>query len=128
MSDTVKGYTLKGKDYYSNIRSIRFEPIEKYDVTPYHKKGEKKVTKFLGFVLSEQTFEEDLYKYYGNLYTSEELVKKLEYLFIMGGEVYKKAIVTVDGSRCWYFETNAEAEDFIETLKRNCKKAGNPLL
>lgn len=127
MSDTVKGYTLRGKDYYSNIRGIRFEPIKKYDVALYYKKGEKKVTKFLGFVLSEQTFEEDLYKRYGNLYTSEELVEKVGYLFIMGGEIYEKAAVTVD-DKCWRFETNAEAEDFIETLKRNCEKAGNPLL
>ena len=139
MQDYTK-LSFKTKTYYKNIVSLEFIPTE--CIENLHsdvKAGERYWWKFLGFIpIIPLKAKEDLYidRCFGTIFSSKyktlgEINDRLLYnRFVTKEGLFRKAYVRIarqDSVQEKYFDSNNEAYEFMESLKKKCKECGNPL-
>ena len=135
-----KPFSLESEEFYKSIIRVTYSPPEKVTwVKTHRKKGDVlyKRNLFTLFkkkvkgVVQEDIIRETRWDDYC-YYTISEYAKKNNYL-IIDGVLYTKPRVFIetnvkDGNRSERFETEAEAMNYITSLKEKCKKCGNNLL
>lgn len=135
-----KPFSLESEEFYKSIIRVIYSPSEKVTwVTPYRRKGDVIYRRNLFTLFKKKVKEvvqEDIIREtgWGDYYysTISEYAKKNNNL-IIDGVLYTKPRVFIetnvkDGNRNERFETEADAMNYIMSLKENCKKCGNNLL
>jgi hypothetical protein len=135
-----KPFSLESEEFYKSIIRVIYSPSEKVTwVIPYRRKGDVIYRRNLFTLFKKKVKEvvqEDIIREtgWGDYYysTISEYAKKNNHL-IIDGVLYTKPRVLIetnvkDGNRIVKFETEAEAMNYITSLKENCKKCGNNLL
>lgn len=144
-------YTLKSYTQYKNVTSISFTPITELDSDSYaikktHSKGDKVVKKFLGIKVFERTCAEDEYfmslrhSFSYKKYTLKGTINDIEKamhdnpfvdsnIIWKDDKLYTKARVCIvyvkDIPTNEYFDSNENAEKYLQELKEKCEKVGN---
>lgn len=125
---------LKSVEWYKSIKSIEFEPLEDLELIKVHNKGDKIFFKFLGiFPIKIGEYSENRYTTKSNRddsYTLDYLLKHHYNVVYRDLKLYQKAVVRVNKDNSYprfYFDTNEEAEKFLEELKEKCEKCQNKL-
>jgi hypothetical protein len=125
---------LKSAEWYKSIKAIEFTPLEDLELIKVHNKNEKMFFKFLGiFPIKIGEYSENTYTTKSNRsesHTLDYILRNYYNVVYRNLKLYRKAFVKVypkDGSSYFYFDTNEEAEEFLEDLKEKCGKCQNKL-
>jgi hypothetical protein len=127
---------LKSREYYRKITSIEFEPLRLKDFSDIlvYKKGSIRKKKRLFRKPKYITVTEDLYDDGYSLVNVKGLLNTYNYNIRYNEEkkfFYYPSKVTIRstaGDTYHKFDTDEEANAFINDLKDKCKKCGNELL
>ena len=130
--EDYKHITFKSNAEYKNISSIIFNPIKETTSVKICSKGDKKIWRLLGLIPIFQYKEKHTLYYVDGDMMTEEDVNNSRYEFLKDDKIYEKAEVIIQytgktSSKYYYFSSNKEAMDYVETIKQNCLKVGNPL-
>ena len=133
--DDLTRMSCKSKAYYQEVTSVEVKPVEEYH-PPYkllYRKGDTIVKKRLFRDPIYSTAETDIYDYWGERLTPQELTRRIGGIHYdeEKNSFYIRALVKVVRNGFdshFYFDTNEEAKRFVMDLKEKCKACGNELL
>ena len=134
MRNNYDSFELNSKALYKEITKISFSPKKMVNIIKKYNKGDKIWWKWLGFIpIFHYKAYNDLYEcaYWGyGLKTIEELCEYFSHSIIEEDKIFIQAMVEVKTTKGYldkYFDTNEEAVNYIDTLKKHCKEVGNDL-
>ena len=140
MNYTNRSFSLESETFYKSITRITYNPLKEVTwIKIRHKKGDviyrrnlftlfrKRVKKVIQEDIIIETGWGDCYYYPVSSYAENH-----GYL-IIDGKMYVRPNVHIetnvkDGDRTVKFDTEAEALNYISSVKENCRKCGNNLL
>ena len=132
--NTKKEY--RGASYYKSITGLWITPREPYTkVKPKYKKGEL-ISRFrlFGHTFSETYAKSDMYESYytGHLIDAETYAKERSLVIDELGNMFSKAKVKIEKSgyndEYHDFDTDDEAQEFVNNIIGKCKLNGNELM
>ena len=127
---------LKSSDFYKGIREITFVPESEVKLERVEAKGDKIYeTTFWGNKKLIGEYTEDKYyiddERYDKLYTRytlKELEKRCRHTKVKDNKLMRMAQVKLNNSEYHWFDSNEDAYQYLESVKRKCLECGNKLL
>lgn len=125
----------RGASYYKSITGLWITPREPYTkIKPKYKKGELiSRIRLFGHTFSETYAKSDMYEsYYDRLIDAETYAKEHNLSIDELGNMFTKAKVKIEknGYTDEYhdFDTDEEAQEFVNNIIGKCKRNGNELM
>jgi hypothetical protein len=126
----------RGASYYKSITGLWITPRELFTrVKPKYKKGELiRRFRLFGHTFSETYAKSDMYESYytSDLVDAETYAKERNLLIDELGNMFVKAEVKIEkngySDEYHHFNTDEEAQMFVNNIIGNCKLCGNELL